>query len=134
MIGDDALDLNRNSQREVDMNECQEVESNSMTLPVASSIGRDVLRSFKAHLHEQQRQLRSALNRAHEEIRSLDVGRGDVIDDCLGNSSREALFKSYTQSWTQLRKVDAALQRIESGDFGTCSICGGEIGLKRSTW
>ena len=113
------------------MNECQESQSNCITL-LASSIGRDELRSFKTHLYEQQKQLRSALNRAHEEIRALDtLDRGDVIDDCLGNSSREALFKSYTQSWTQLRKVDAALERIESGDFGTCSICGGEIGIKR---
>jgi len=31
----------------------------------------------------------------------------------------------------QLQKVDGALRRIESGEFGECFVCGEDISLKR---
>lgn len=102
----------------------------SMTseFPLASN----VLLLFKSDLQEQQIDLTRAIDRTYREIRSLaDSGPGDVIDDSCGHSSKEAMFMTYTQNRTQLRKVEAALDRIAKCDFGICAACGGAIGLKR---
>ena len=87
---------------------------------------------FKSDLQEQRSELTHAIGRTQKEIRALaDSGPGDVIDDSCGNFSKEAVFATYTQHRTQLHKVEAALERIDAGDYGVCAACGGAIGLKR---
>jgi RNA polymerase-binding protein DksA len=83
-------------------------------------------------VREQQRELVHAIDRAQIEIRALaDSESGDVVDDYSGSASREAIFPSYSESRTKLRKVELALQRLSAGDFGICADCRGAIGLKR---
>jgi Glutamyl-tRNAGlu reductase, dimerisation domain/Prokaryotic dksA/traR C4-type zinc finger len=41
------------------------------------------------------------------------------------------MFASYSQNRALLRKVELALKRISTGDFGICAACGETIGLKR---
>jgi RNA polymerase-binding transcription factor DksA len=41
------------------------------------------------------------------------------------------VFTNYSQSRAQLRKVEAALKRIFTGDFGMCAGCGDAIDVKR---
>jgi DnaK suppressor protein len=100
----------------------------SSEFPLASK----VLLLFKSDLQEQQSELTRAIDKTHKEIRALaDSDPGDVIDESCGNSSKEAIFTSYSQNRTQLRKVEAALERIAAGEFGVCAVCGVAIGLKR---
>jgi DnaK suppressor protein len=92
----------------------------------------NALALFESRLREQQRELVLAIDRAQKGIRELvDSGPGDVVDDACDNASREAMLASYHQNRIQLRKVELALKRIFTGDFGICSACGGTIGLKR---
>lgn len=87
---------------------------------------------FKSDLLEQHSELTRALGKAQKEIRALaDSGAADVVDESCGNASREAIFSTYSQNRTQLRKVEAALKRISAGEFGICADCGGTIGHKR---
>jgi len=87
---------------------------------------------FKNGLREQQRELARAMDRSQKEIRALaDSGSGDVVDDSGDNASKEAIFASYNKNRTQLRKVELALERISTGEFGICAACEGAIGLKR---
>jgi len=103
-----------------------------MSLTSEFPLASNVLLLFKSDLQEQQTELTRAIDRTYREIRSLaDSGPGDVIDDSCGNSSKEAMFTTYTQNRTELRRVEAALDRIATGDFGICAACGGAIGLKR---
>jgi DnaK suppressor protein len=96
--------------------------------PLASNM----LLLFRTDLQEQQNELTHAIDRTNKEIRALaDFGPGDLIDESCGNCSKETIFATYSQSRTQLRKVESALERIATGDFGICSDCGGAIGLKR---
>lgn len=91
-----------------------------------------VLLLFKSDLREQQLELARTIDRAQKEIRALvDSGPSDAVDDSRDNASKEAAFASYSRNHTQLRKVELALQRISSGDFGVCAVCDGAIGLKR---
>jgi len=92
----------------------------------------NVLLLFKSDLWEQQRELAHAIDRTEKEIRALaDLGSGDVVDDSSDNASKEAVFASYSQNRVRLRRVELALKRISTGDFGICADCGGTIGLKR---
>lgn len=87
---------------------------------------------FKTDLRKQQSELTRVIDRTDKEIRALaDSGPGDVIDESCGNSSKEAMFTTYTENRKQLRRVEAALERIATGEFGICAVCGGAIGLKR---
>ena len=96
--------------------------------PVATN----VLLLFESGLRDQQRELMHAIDRAQKEIRALtDSGPGDVIDDSSSHACKENMLASYSQNRTRLRKVELALKRISTGDFGICAACGDTIGLKR---
>jgi len=103
-----------------------------MSLTSEFSFMSNALLVFKSDLREQHNQLTRAIDKTHREIRALsDSAPGDLIDESCGNCSKEAIFATYSQNRTQLRKVEAALERIAAGDFGVCATCGGPIGLKR---
>ena len=103
-----------------------------MNLTSETSLANNVLLLFKSGLLEQQRELARAIDKAQKEIRAIaDSGPGDVVDDSCGNASKEAVFASYSQNRIQLRKVEFALERISTGEFGICAACDGAIGLKR---
>ena len=96
------------------------------------SLTGNVLLLFKTDLQQEQEELTHAIDKSHNEMRALgDREPGDVIDQSCGNSSKEAMFAVYSQNRTQLRKVQAALRRIATGEFGICTVCGAAIGLKR---
>jgi len=97
-----------------------------------SPLATNALLLFESGLRDQQRELARAIERGQKEIRALaDSSPGDVIDDSSGNACKENMLASYSQNRTQLRKVELALKRISTGDFGICAACGDTIGLKR---
>ena len=103
-----------------------------MSLTSEFPLANNVLTLFKSGLQEQQLELTRAIDKTQKEIRALaDFEPGDVLDDSFGNASKEAVFTTYTRNRTQLRKVEVALNRISTGDFGICAECGGAIALKR---
>lgn len=95
-------------------------------------LANNVLLLFESGLRDQQRELARAIERGQKEIRALaDSDPGDAIDDSFGNACKENMLASYSQNRTRLRKVEMALKRISTGDFGICAACGDTIGLKR---
>lgn len=103
-----------------------------MSATSQSVVGSKTLVPFKRDLQERRRELMDVIEKLRHDIRILgDSGPRDVIEELCSTSSAEAVFATYTQSRTQLRKVEAALQRIASGDFGVCATCGEVIELKR---
>jgi DnaK suppressor protein len=103
-----------------------------MSFMSQTPLATNVLLLFESGLQDQQRELARAIDRRQKEIRALaDSGPGDVIDDSFGNACKENMLASYSQNRAQLRKVELALKRISTGDFGICAVCGDTIGLKR---
>ncbi len=103
-----------------------------MSVTSESPVGGKTLVLLKSELEEQRTELMDALEKLRQEIRVLvDAGPRDVIEESYSSSWAEAVFASYTQSRTQLRKVEDALRRVTTGEFGFCAVCGGDIGLKR---
>lgn len=103
-----------------------------MSFMSQTPLATNVILLFESGLRDQQRELAHTIERGQEEIRALaHSGPGDVIDDSFGNACKENMLASYSHNRTLLRKVELALKRISTGDFGICAVCGDTIVLKR---
>ncbi len=88
-------------------------------------------------LRQQLQQIRAHLSR--EAARKADAGReagsdaaaADVIDRAVTTYHRELSFSQSENETQLLQMVNAALQRMTDGTYGTCLNCAREIGLKR---
>ncbi len=86
-------------------------------------------RRFEKMLREREAYLARTLDRVERELvepaskddeeRAIEREGDEVLED-LGQSAR-----------TELRMIDAALARIEEGEYGYCTICGDEISADR---
>ena len=79
---------------------------------------RDQLLSKKEELTERLEKINANLRRGYDadsKERAKEFEDREVVD-ALGNEAR-----------MEITKINEGLQRIQSGDFGYCSICGGDI-------
>jgi DnaK suppressor protein len=103
-----------------------------MSFMSQTQLATNVLLLFESDLRDQQGELARAVERGQKEICALaDSSPGNVIDDSRGNACKENMLASDSQNQTLRRKVDLALKRISTGDFGIYAACGDTIGLKR---
>lgn len=88
----------------------------------------DNLEQIKKRLLAREEELEKSLARQNEN--ALDSGASDVQDeiDQVTSSSAKALSLSVgTREADVLADVRSALQRLESGTYGRCVVCGREI-------
>jgi RNA polymerase-binding transcription factor len=94
---------------------------------------------FKARLLEERQRVVDAIDNIHaenpgslgdetEELTFQDNHPGDVA---TATFDREMASTLEDNSSHVLSEIDAALQRIEAGTFGTCQACGGPVGEER---
>ena len=96
---------------------------------------------FRRALLEERERVQSAIDHLHHENPgSLEDETGELVsssaDNHLGDTATETLERqmSYTleeNAETVLAAIDAALQRIEDGTYGTCIRCGQPIAEER---
>jgi DnaK suppressor protein len=91
------------------------------------------LDAFRARLREEERDLRdagerSAAERAPVQLDQQSVGRLSRMDALQVQAMAKAEQK---RRQSRLRRVEMALARIESGDFGYCAQCDEDIKSKR---
>lgn len=67
-----------------------------------------------------------------EETGDLAIGAGDHLADSATETFMRELDDGLGENAEHvLAEIDAALQRIDDGSFGTCVVCGGPIGEER---
>jgi len=67
-----------------------------------------------------------------EETGDLAIGAGDHLADSATETYMRELDDGLEENAEHvLAEIDAALQRIDDGTFGTCEVCGGPIGEER---
>jgi len=87
---------------------------------------------LRQKLQIQRHEILHFLSALEEETRSLEAdSTQDSADRCVANLSKESLFERRSQRRTLLRMVDAALERIADGSFGTCVGCARDIPVRR---
>ena len=95
---------------------------------------------FRADLEQQRDRLRSTI--AHHDIgsASLTEETGELMSSSADNHLADTASETYEReldegleedAQDQLRQVEAALQRIDAGEYGTCSDCGKKIPVDR---
>ncbi|MBL3529029.1 MAG: TraR/DksA C4-type zinc finger protein [gamma proteobacterium endosymbiont of Lamellibrachia anaximandri] len=93
---------------------------------------------------EEMKQIRQQLLRLKSELQELEVTFKETnkpleLDQArVGRLSRmdamqaqQMALEASRRRQSQLLKVEGALRRIESGEYGYCFICGEEIGIRR---
>lgn len=88
--------------------------------------------TLRAGLERQRQEARQFLSRFKQETGSLeqDIPQ-DSADRSVIHLSQESLFEQASQRQRILRRIDAAMRRMEEGSFGVCAECGEDIPLRR---
>jgi len=79
----------------------------------------------RTELEERVRRINADLRRREEPMSA------DFSEQVVEQENLDALYAIESEARLELRKVDSALERIERGDYGVCSRCGGPIGAAR---
>jgi RNA polymerase-binding transcription factor DksA len=95
---------------------------------------------FKAELEEHQERLQKIIDHHDIGSASLTESTGELLSSSADNHLADTASETYERELDegieedakeQLREVVAALARIESGTYGTCSVCGKPIPAER---
>ena len=95
-------------------------------------MNKKLLGKFKAlllnerdHVHRHLTDLRGSSEQ------QLEQGPGDEVDIASSEITQAALQKLGSREQKHLAKIEYALRKIESGEYGTCESCGEEIAPAR---
>ena len=85
---------------------------------------------------DQKKEQRSELlNNAHRAVTGdihLDPDDfPDEIDSASSESGLAFIGRLRERERQLIQKIDAALEKIEEGEYGTCRVCGEDIGMNR---
>ncbi len=96
---------------------------------IFSSRGKKVLGIKKNLLSQKElllREAETALNMLPGEINFPDMG-----DQATAEADRDFMLRLRDRERMLLKKIDEAVERIDSNTFGICESCSNEIGIKR---
>jgi len=90
------------------------------------------LKRFRDLLLEERSNLIKKASKTLAEEAALDVNElPDEIDQASAEYTQSFIFRLRDREKYYLSKIEKALQKIETGEFGTCEACGEEITQKR---
>jgi DnaK suppressor protein len=61
----------------------------------------------------------------------MEQSLGDQVDIASTEITQAALQKLGNRETKLIKKIEHALEKIASGEYGTCEMCGEDIGVKR---
>lgn len=86
---------------------------------------------FKAVLAGQLEDLQRIADGTVCELRQFSAQCADPIDRSALDADRSFTLRIRDRESRLIRKIKAALRRIEDGEFGECEMCGQDISLAR---
>ncbi|MGK4474851.1 TraR/DksA family transcriptional regulator [Aeromonas molluscorum] len=93
---------------------------------------KDQLAYYKGQMEAQIAELEERLNSQASQAIATDTNEmADEIDRASIEEARRLELNRIEHDKLHLRKLRAAIRRINEGDFGYCESCGDEISLKR---
>ena len=95
-------------------------------------MNRDELEKYRERLLTLRRDLAGGVSTLRAEGLALGTdGTQDVADEAANTYARQMLLGMSERERAMLREIDAALDRVDDGSFGTCEECGDPIGEAR---
>ena len=91
------------------------------------------LMTTEERLRARREELRELTASHRDEARpaELDQARVGRLSRMDALQAQEMAAATERRRQRELERIDAALQRIASGDYGFCALCGDDIGLER---
>jgi DnaK suppressor protein len=86
---------------------------------------------FRSVLNEEMRQLLQDAGKTVSEMTSDTTNFPDPNDRATQESDRSFELRIRDRERRLINKITEALERIDSGEFGVCELCGEEIGEAR---
>jgi DnaK suppressor protein len=80
---------------------------------------------------EKRRILRHLEDLSDTSVQDIDTPSGDSVDIAALEINQNSLVKVGKRELNHLKKIDAALQKIEDGTYGECESCGEQIAVAR---
>ena len=86
------------------------------------------LKHFQSLLENIQTEIIGDVEKAHHNIKSNEVEQmADISDDAARSYGRKLQGDLEEQEWVKLKQVEAALKKVEDGEYGICEQCEQEI-------
>ncbi len=90
-----------------------------------------VLDKFKKQLVEKREDILKDADRTLSDLTAQNGNIPDPNDRATAESDRNFELRIRNRERKLLSKIEAALQRLEDGEYGECASCGDVIGMKR---
>ena len=86
------------------------------------------LAQFRSQLETVRSELFRNVERSNQNIRESETEKiADMSDDAARAFNRQVEGELGEQEWQKLKQVDAAIEKIDRNEFGTCNECEGQI-------
>ncbi len=89
------------------------------------------LKSLRSELVSRREAIRNALRGDLIALRELALASGDIADFALDTAQDEVTSQIAEVESGELHRIDEALERIQTGQYGECNDCGKPIPLAR---
>ena len=95
-------------------------------------LDKKAVQRFKKMLLKEREEIIGDVRQMQESSKEIGQnGTQDIGDEAATIYNKHILLTLNENERMRLRELDEALDRIDSGMYGTCEECGGPIGLKR---
>ena len=86
------------------------------------------LKHFQSLLENIRTEIVGDVEKAHHNKKSNEVEQmADISDDAARSYGKKLQGDLEEQEWVKLKQVEAALKKVEDGEYGICEQCGQEI-------
>ena len=86
------------------------------------------LKHFQSLLENICTKIVGDVEKAHHNIKSNEAEQmADISDDAARSYGKKLLGDLEEQEWVKLKQVEAALKKVEDGEYGICEQCEQEI-------
>ncbi|MGQ4806874.1 RNA polymerase-binding transcription factor DksA [Candidatus Entotheonellaceae bacterium PAL068K] len=92
---------------------------------------RDEFRPIRANLEQRRQTVLTKLAENRSAESGDDITHGDSLDIARSARDREITFMLKSREVDELRAIEDAIERIDSGEYGICASCEDPIEIKR---
>lgn len=86
---------------------------------------------FRAVLNAWKSQLEGEISRTVQQMRDVPENPPDPNDRASQETDMSLELRSRDRERKLIKKIDESIERIDTGDYGYCDVCGVEIGVER---
>jgi len=86
---------------------------------------------FRAVLNAWKGELEDEITRTVQQMRDVPENPPDPNDRASQETDMSLELRSRDRERKLIKKIDESVERIDTGDYGYCEVCGVEIGVER---